>query len=502
MIRAVVFDLDGTLADTANLGDGKREPRQVIDSGVDALGRNLGSRDWSWGKDVSDIPARLIERGYWVGIATRAPLAYSSTLLHLIGCDYQTLRFSCGPGLAKASVIRDLAKSFKLREDELLYCGDLPEDRQIAENAGVHFLEASQLRKENILERFPQLRPMGNGEKTGMSSSGPCGSAAEYFLLFKYLSSIKRNELADADLDLISNYLELCETRPVQSSNDVVSGQTVSSWRAAMSYILLTEFPSLPQRRRLQLELFQNLSECDRDFVLSSGVNRFGMEPRIVTRRELRDDEDLRLEYFEALKRVWPGLSSHVIEGLSVVANYHGDGVFGKVLGGAKDYKKHPWCKDGRYRSGPQVKLDDLGFVADLVASRIPRTDGHPLVPIPASAFSDRQPGQFSTRLARRVSDLLGKPLVPLVRRNGDDYVVDQSIRESMTTTSVDLLDDQVTTGQSIQECRSVLAALGISIRHIYGFSANTRVLANFTRPTSVSPYDQFQAILEHHWGH
>lgn len=65
MIKAVVFDLDGTLADTASLGGGRRSPSQLIIGGVSEVGVEVSPRPWAWSREVSDIPAILIERGYW-----------------------------------------------------------------------------------------------------------------------------------------------------------------------------------------------------------------------------------------------------------------------------------------------------------------------------------------------------------------------------------------------------------------------------------------------------
>ena len=490
MIRAVVFDLDGTLADTSSLGTGRRAPSLLIDGGVSEVGIEVSPRPWAWSREVSDIPAILIERGYWLGVATRAPLAYASTLLHLIDTDYHILKASCGAGLAKVQTLVQLCRQFGIATHEMVYCGDLPEDKDIATKAGVSFLDARSLSDHAVLEKFPRLLN-GRGEEPEWGLSIPAPSTArEHFLLFDYISRLKHGPISQSEIKLVEQYLERTGS----------SIETAAS-RAAISAHLLLYFPALPCRRQLQRELFSNVGPMDRGEIMQGDVaKRFGLKPRLVTSRELREDTRLRDEYLSALQRVWPQLRGNQDPSLSAVACFDGDDAYiGKMLGSAKDYKRHN-AADGRMRSGPEVMLERIRFVSDLIASRLDPKASRPLVPVPASGYSDLQPGQFSIRVARQVADKSNRNLLPILRRVGDDYEVDPHFPRQHLPLTVDLIEDQITTGGTVIKCREALEHEGIGVIGVYCYSANLRVLSNFARPNSVTIESRIEELLEGLW--
>ena len=492
MIQAVVFDLDGTLADTSSLGNGRRVPSLLIDGGVSEVGAEVSPRPWAWSQGVSDIPAILIERGYWVGVATRSPLAYALTLLHLINADYQILKASCGAGLAKVETLLQLCRQFGIAPHEMLYCGDLPEDKDIAAKAGVSFLDARSLHDDAVLAKFPRLLN-GRGEELEQALSIPTPrTAREHFLLFDYNSRLQHGPISRSDINLVEEFLERSGS----------SNETAAS-RAAISAHLLLNFPALPCRRQLQRELFSNAEPIDRGGILQGDVaKRFGLKPRLVTRRELRDDTQLREEYLTALQRVWPPLRGKQDPSLSAVACFDGDDAYiGKMLGIAKDYKRHN-AADRRMRSGPEVMLERIRFMSDLIASRLDPTASRPLVSVPASGYSNLQPGQFSIRVARQVADITNRNLLPILRRVGDHYEVDPHFPRQHLPLTVDLIEDQITTGGTIIECREALEREGVRVIGVYCYSANERVLYNFSRPHSVTIESRIEELLEGLWSH
>lgn len=492
MIRGVIFDLDGTLANTASLGSGMRKPFMVLGDGVNDDGLDVKERSWKWNQSVSDIPAILIERGYRVAIATRAPEDYASTLIHLIGCDYELLEASCGNNQSKAERIKKTCQGWGLRPDEVIYCGDLSDDERIAALAGTLFLGARELRSADVLHRFPRRR--SDGALTGdvrldvLSEN----SATESFFKFREVVVSRRQAMRDSDLALLSNYLSERVESPADFRQQGLN-LGPSGYRAAMSYWLLKNLPAIPCRRDLQLDFFAHSSEIDREVVCSLDGARFGVDPRIISKREIRMDPQLRIAYLDALLRMWPSIEDSQKRNIHAVVRYDTDAEFGRVLGRAKNYGKHSGISGDRFRSGDRVMLGYIDFVAELIASRVSRDVERPLVPVPASGFTERQPGQFSVRLARRVADLSRRQLVPLLSRVGDDFVLnDVKLRPPK---SVDLIDDQVTYGTTIDSCRSVLARAGISINRVFCYSASSRVLTSWKRPDVIDADTRIHAL-------
>ena len=455
----------------------------ILGNGVDEYGVDVKEVSWSWSRDVSDVPAMLLERGYRVGIATRAPEEYASTLIHLIGCDYESLEASCGNAHSKAERIREMCRNWGLSPNEVMYCGDLPEDEHVSELAGTEFLDARELRKQAVLHRFPRRRADGalTGEPRGGSLSRESATAS--FLKFKDIVSLRRQAMRDSDLDLLSNYLS-GGMEPTAEYKQRGLSLGPEQYRAAMSLWLLKNLPSLPSRRDVQLDFFAHASEIDRLAACFLEGARYGMDPRIVSRREIRMDPTLRHAYFGALHRMWPSIEGSEQRHIHAVVRYDADAEFGRVLGRAKNYGKHSGLKSDRFRSGDRVMLGYIDFVAELIASRIQPGIERPLVPVPASGFTERQPGQFSARLARRVADLSRRRLVPLLSRVGDEFVLNKV--KSPLHRNVDLVDDQITTGSTISTCKSVLADAGIAVNNVFCYSANARVLTPWKRMDAI----------------
>lgn len=500
MIRAIVFDLDGTLANTADLGAGTRLPGILLGSGVDGYGAPIARQDWGWSREVSDVPARLIERGYRVAVATRAPLAYASTLLHLLGADYHVLRHSCGGGTAKHRTVTNLGTLFGVGSSEIAYCGDLDEDSEIARLAGASFIHARHLKDLSILERLQPVDAV-QAASTASSPTHRFTSAAQcYATLVAETDGLQPRSITSNHDHLLRAYLQMVEVKPVPDLGESGEPPTTTAlthptpaYRAAMATRILSVYPNNPFRREFQVELFQHLGPLDAGSVLSgTSTNRFGVGPQLITRRELMSDTGLKNLYLAALSRIWPPIGNTTTS-LSSVMCYDLDGNLGKILRTAKNYGGELGT---RYRSGPNVQLDYVTFVADLVASRMHADPPRPIVPVPSSAFSDEHPGQFSIRMAARVAELSNRLIVPLVIRRGDELAMnDQLLAGASLPSVVDLVDDQVTNGGSLASCRRVLAEAGVAVRKSYTYSANNRVLTGFSRPSAATLDDRLAEL-------
>ena len=86
--KVFVFDLDGTLADTTNLklmdSRGRRAPADVLQFSPSFDTQNIFLFKPSLKRNISN----LILCGIHVYVITRAPKAYASTLMNLLGIDF------------------------------------------------------------------------------------------------------------------------------------------------------------------------------------------------------------------------------------------------------------------------------------------------------------------------------------------------------------------------------------------------------------------------------
>jgi hypothetical protein len=74
---------------------------------------------------------------------------------------------------------------------------------------------------------------------------------------------------------------------------------------------------------------------------------------------------------------------------------------------------------------------------------------------VPSTAFSDAKPAQASLRLARRVAQLAGVPLVQALTKNASGGIsANTSGKDEPGRRRVALVDDQTTSGQTIETCR------------------------------------------------
>lgn len=143
MRHLYVFDLDGTLADTAELTSGRRAPGHLLH--LDPLDDALDLTPAHWSKvndldvDVSEGPGLASAAGHATAVITRAPQAYASTLLGLLALERHLL----WPSSTAASVETKLTKLAELNAipmDRVIYVGDTREDRAAARAAGCKFI--------------------------------------------------------------------------------------------------------------------------------------------------------------------------------------------------------------------------------------------------------------------------------------------------------------------------------------------------------------------------
>lgn len=480
----VIFDLDGTLANTAALDQKDRTPARLLAPGFSYRSKSTGDQpSWELNPDVSEVPAVLIERGHRVVIATNSPLPYASTLTHLLGIEHQGLHSNCGRGGGKAVHIRRIYSQSGFSPSNVIYVGDTATDAQIAASAGVHHMPASQLLSGQVLTNL-QTPSVGHDEtpKTDVRLDDETRRVLirdERIPFFRAESSITREEQDFFGLfSKISPWIR--NARRISFREEVfnrasASDNPLAAYYRTMLYFALRSHPGQPQRREIQEVLLRNAirDELWDFFRVKDDVHteRFGFAPSILTRRE-QSDPPIRDLILHGCSRMFPPIAK---DNLSCVVNYNGDGALGSLLKVVKDYRINP------KGSGPAVQLGLIDGIADLCAGVMSSHSNAPIVPVPSSPYSAEKPGQVSLRLASAVSKRVARPIVPLIELGAPsaDGTKQFRLRPDASTllpvgSSYDLFDDQITNGRTVQVCRQLMGAAGYRLNRIYTYSAKS----------------------------
>lgn|GEM_PF-1731410 len=463
MIRAVIFDLDGTLADTATVTTGRRDPWHVLAPGFN------GAKDWSWSAEVSDLPGQLIARGYHVGVATRAPAAYASTLLHLIGADSQWILAACGPDLAKAERITQKLPEIGCRPDEVLYIGDIAEDREIARQAGIEYADVAKVFDGTLLKSLPAVQP--SPRRDSASGGDPPPFASGRFQTDA--GTIKAIDTAEQIADSIHRGIPDVVSHGLMLDQIFQHPEITNTDRAALCYFTLLHHPGGPLRRTLQHGLLAGADASNNNCLVTRDELMFQIRPELLSKMELRSDPDLLRRCLQSLNRVFPAAEGSLpVSGFNVpirVIQTYKVG-FGDILRTTKDYGGR---FGSRFRSGPNVHLGHLDLIAAMTAATLDPSVFTPIVNVPPSPATAAQPGELSLRLAHEVARLSHRKLRPALLRAGDELSLDSSAAPG----EVVLVEDQVTHGTTLERSLELLVEAGYQVREAVSFSANDRFL-------------------------
>ena len=399
-----VFDLDGTLADTADLDDGRREPSMLLD--FDPLEADLDHDPWAYvtpdGVRVASLVGRLESFGHRVAIITRSPRAYASTLCGML--DIESCLVWPSTDTDRAGKLRRLAELAHVDPADALYIGDEDSDAKAAAQAGFGFLWAQGIGAEfsdqfSAVENLPEL------------GRGPWSVAEAARSLFE------NPQYAREEMQHFLAMKAKPEHRFCLIPADITSSQSRSHFR----YV--------------------------------------GVRPALFTRDERGED------YFALLRNLFPKLSAPEVHP-TVAENYYfvsyrkmrstedDDDPLGDLMRRIKDYTT---------TSGPEVELGSLPFVAHVMAAhlsqrfaRIGEVNVDHVAPNP---YSLEQPGQASSWLCRWATEVASSALTDeglhrewfAWRSTPRDTTEprQQEVRQSVHGLSA-LLDDQRTRGTQL----------------------------------------------------
>jgi hypothetical protein len=437
-LKVVVFDLDGTLADTANitlLNQGVRSPYDVLSLTPPMDNQKRLLFDNSMIYKIS----YLIQCGIHVYLITRSPKPYASTLAYLLGVDFCGLIPSNSTLTTVESKLAHISEITGAHKSEMLYIGDLEDDQEGARKFGC-FFQYPTWTKENI-EKTDLISPWFNLCYYRIIKEGGATGVAKT-LESKYEERLRRH-------DLISNSLE-----QEYSFNE--------------SFSLCD-----PNGRVLLNDIFRVPS--DSDLVMKPFVN-----PHIFTRFEYESDENLKNKLLDLI--VLAGLAPARIkpphnDGPDVLAEielYASVGYWSEGFGSTLWGLIKNWSQSKG--SGPKVHLHymelvALGIAAGIYHQRLENEFAF-LVPIPSTKISHEHPGQVSFRLSHRISQLTDIPLLNLMTKNEHGEFVPTMERYPFSK-SIYLIDDQITSGKNARKCVEVLHKMGASDIKIFTWSAS-----------------------------
>ncbi len=529
-ISAVVFDLDDTLADTADLrlsSHGvRRTPFDVLR--VCPAGQPL--TEVTITDEHRRLPGQLIARGYRTAIITRSPAPYASTLVGLLRIDTERLLAS-NAGSTPAAKLELLADEWALPPDEFLYVGDTEQDREAARATGAQFCFAARGMPAAVLEQLPErVAPWSETGCVPIVPGGPfnmrCGNCGLALALIRdeRPAGCPGCEAAFLDADRTPQSIPGAWVPGDDAMNDVIDtilwaaplseaevaaieGSEHRDLAAAAAFSALVDHPE-QHRTRLQALALHHLPPEARDCVLVLDLEegRFGFDPRLVTLNEIADG--LGPTAVSTAAKLFPPVRESPIPipearcevPLESFWPFHKD-----PYGGAIWSKLKNWRGGNHGASGPLVHQSLLHFIALTLAGHLPdgaAQSGVAIVPAPSSPMSAQQPGQLSLRLAYRIGELSGCQVLSALTK------VDGTIacENDLTGRAVVLVDDQTTTtgpGNTVTRCAAALLGAGANVVRVLTWSSSHQVTDPVTSDCwlgqhhmACRQHDQSQATL------
>lgn len=423
-IKVVVFDLDGTLADTANielLQNGYRHPYDVLRLAppIDNQKRLLFDNSMIWKISY------LIQCGIHVYLITRSPKPYASTLSYLLGVDFCGLIPANNLYQSVENKLKYISIKVEVDKSELLYVGDLAEDELAARNFGCLF-------------QYPVWLPEKAATRDYLSE-----------LIENCSYVVNGEQVNDRDFDREKSKYEERLNRLA-----IIREQVDDDWTFNDRFGLQDA-----DRRVILNGVFVAPSQSDE--IMKTFVN-----PHVMTRFEYETDQPLRFRLFELLnlasfdsKQIAPPdkYNKGLLDEIEIFANFQFSAdTFGTSLWSLiKDWNM-------TRGSGPKTHMHYLELVAlGMSAGIYDRGERAFVVPVPSSPISPEHPGQVSFRLAHRISELTDIPILNLMHKN-EEGVFEPHMTKYPFSKSIYLVDDQLTKGNNAKKCIELLHEMGV----------------------------------------
>ena len=414
-IELLVFDLDGTLASTADLSSGRRVPHDVLKFSPPEFVKS----PFLFREELRYELSYAIQCGVKVIIITRAPQAYASTLLQLLGIDFTeciaaSLEFdSC------ESKIRYIQEKYKTPMNRILYLGDLPADEIAAKSVGCQF-------------EYPYWLSITEIEQNESKKSSMYQNLMENIFDEKDEEGLETKYLSCFRSRLDSRYELLARISDDEVTFDLTTLMLIDS---------TTQLP-------IELQVFNNP-------ITSSVFFWPAINPDFMTRFEYETDFECLEELIDLIKclfpitKLVPGSFNQGKERFTGTEIRTFTRYMNTLLGDGLWHKCKNW-QNKDLGSGPEVHLHILELVAIVMASFL--TDEAILIPVPSSPYSHKKPGEISRRLAHRICQIRGLNLLDVLSRGLDNEITIEP-RDFIAGGDYCLIDDQLTNGTTIEEC-------------------------------------------------
>lgn len=463
-IDLVVFDLDGTIADTVNIfeQDIRRRPYDVLQySGHSSVNTPLGKIP-----NLKKICNDLIQCGIRVAVISNSPRAYASTLCFLLGIDFDVLIAANNntetntkiQKLKWMSTKNALIDGTSIDASRILYIGDRLDDESAAHAAGCQFEwapENSRYLSGQLLQLATHCSGIINSRFETESS---LDALTRNSLHHDYIENRKSAFECFGDSGAIGFVVDPNGPQvsadhfvvTIKESDDVA--EFAEAWKNSTGELITGIFNSLEPH---------------------SAIQRPIIDPRFVTRYDYDHQPEVRAQIFQVLKDNFAAVK---------ISNH----LFRPELRDTEIYSHFKWSSDriahdlwkqiknwSNFSSGNEVELLNLEFVALCMAASIDvLNENIVIVPMPASSFSESKPGRVSNRLARRISELLNVPYFELFMKDGNEQV--QAIHETFPLTRrAILIDDQITNGRLATKCVEIMQELDNNNFEIRSWSAS-----------------------------